>query len=50
MYLNFNSHHPLIHKRGVIFGLIEKILRIADPKFQQKNLEFILYGSYTSLA
>jgi len=37
-FLNFYSHHPLNHKKGVIFGLTDKILKISHPKFQQKNL------------
>lgn len=36
--LNFHSHHPLSHKWGVIFGLINRILRISDSCFQKKNL------------
>jgi len=27
-YLNFHSHHPMSHKRGIIFGLVDKILNI----------------------
>ncbi|KYQ51389.1 hypothetical protein ALC60_09555, partial [Trachymyrmex zeteki] len=37
-FLNFNSHHPLYHKRGVIYSLVDKIIRLCHPRFQQNNL------------
>jgi len=37
-FLNFYSNHPLSHKKGVIYGLTDKILKVSHPKFQQKNL------------
>ncbi|KYQ57302.1 hypothetical protein ALC60_03737 [Trachymyrmex zeteki] len=37
-FLNFNSYYPLCHKRGVIYGLVDKIIRICHPRFQQNNL------------
>jgi len=36
-FLNFYSNHPLNHKKGVIYGLTDKILKVSHPKFQQKN-------------
>jgi len=49
-YLSFYSHHPLNHKRGVIFGLTDKILNISHPKFQQKNfiecIKLLLINGY----
>jgi len=36
-YLNYYSHHPLNHKKGVIFGLTDKIINLSHPKFHQKN-------------
>ena len=36
--LNFHSHHPLCHKRGVIYGVVDKIFCLCHPKFQQNNL------------
>jgi len=36
-YLNYHSHHPLIHKKGLIFGLTDKIINLSHPKFHQKN-------------
>jgi len=41
-YLSFYSNHPLIHKRGVIFSLIDKVLLLSNPIFQQKNLNIII--------
>ncbi|KAG5345406.1 DHGL dehydrogenase, partial [Acromyrmex heyeri] len=37
-FLNFYSHHPLCHKRGVIYGVVDKIFWLCHPKFQQNNL------------
>jgi len=36
-YLNYHCHHPLNHKKGVIFGLMDKIINISHPRFHQKN-------------
>jgi len=36
-YLNYYSHHPIAHKKGVIFGLTDKILNLSHPRFQQKK-------------
>ncbi|KYM83920.1 hypothetical protein ALC53_05682 [Atta colombica] len=37
-FLNFNSHHPVCHKRGVIYGFIDRIVRFCHPRFQKNNL------------
>jgi len=37
-YLNFHSHHPMSHKRGIIFGMVDKIILLSHPRFHQKNL------------
>ncbi|KYN05244.1 hypothetical protein ALC62_03848 [Cyphomyrmex costatus] len=37
-FLNFHSHHPLCHKRGVIYSIVDKIIRLCHPKFQNNNL------------
>jgi len=36
-FLNFHSHHPITHKRGVVIGLTDKILKLTHPKFHLKN-------------
>jgi len=40
-YLNYYSHHPTNHKKGVIFGLTDKIINLSHPRFpseiHQKN-------------
>jgi len=38
-YLNFLSNHPLEHKRGVIFCLLDRVLQLSHPRFHTKNLE-----------
>lgn len=41
-YLHFLSNNPITHKRGVICGLVDKIIRLSHPRFQQKNFEYII--------
>jgi len=36
-FLNFYSHHPITHKRGVVIGLTDKILKLTHPKYYSKN-------------
>jgi len=49
-YLNFNSQHPISQKRGLIYGIVDKIIKLSDPKFHQKNIkyaiEILLKNSY----
>ena len=41
-FLNFNSHHPLMHKKGVILGLVDKILNLSHPSFHEHNFDHII--------
>jgi len=41
-YLNYQSHHPLNHKEGVIFGLTDKIIDLSHPRFHVKNFSINL--------
>jgi hypothetical protein len=41
-YLNFFSHHPLCHKKGVIFGMVDKLILLSHPQFHQKNFTFLV--------
>jgi len=41
-YLNFDSHHPVSQKRSVIFGLVDKVLKLSDFEFQQNNFKRII--------
>jgi len=36
-YLNYRSHHPLNHKKGIIYGLTDKIINLSHPRFHEKN-------------
>ena len=40
--LNFLSHHPLTHKKGVIMGMVDRVLWLSHPKFHQDNLTKII--------
>jgi len=35
--LNFHSQQPITHKKGVVISLIDKVLSLSHPDFQQKN-------------
>ncbi|KYN50572.1 hypothetical protein ALC57_07139, partial [Trachymyrmex cornetzi] len=37
-FLNFLSNHPLCHKKGVIFSLIDRIIYLSHPNFHTLNI------------
>ena len=41
-YLNFDSWHPVCHKRGTILSLIDRAFLLTNPKYHQKNIEFVV--------
>src|SRR5580765_2025169 len=41
-FLNYFSQHPLCQKRGVIFGLVDRVFRLSHPQFHNKNLSLII--------
>jgi len=41
-FLSFHSSHPLCHKIGMIYGLIDRAFLLSHPRFHQKNIEFII--------
>jgi len=41
-YLHYYSGHPICHKVGTIYGLIDRALLLSHPIFQQKNLEYVI--------
>jgi len=49
-FLNFNSGHFLIHKKGVIIGLVDKIFKLSHCRYHTENLvsviNFLLHNSY----
>jgi len=38
-YINFHFQHPLSHKKGIVYDLIDRILSLSHPKFHKKNLK-----------
>jgi len=40
-YLSYFSSHPLCHKFGTIYGLVDRAILLSSPTFQQKNLEYV---------
>ena len=41
-YLNFFAHHPLCQKKGIIFGMVDRIILLLHPQFHQKNFVFLI--------
>ncbi|KYN28332.1 hypothetical protein ALC57_02245 [Trachymyrmex cornetzi] len=37
-YLNFYSNHPMIHKKGIVFSLLDRIIYLSHPSFHTKNI------------
>ena len=37
-FLNFQSHHPFTHKKGVIFNLVDRAILLSEPKFHKQNI------------
>ena len=40
-YLNFNSHHPLNNKIAIIYGLVDRAIKLSHKSFQKQNILFI---------
>jgi len=38
-FLSFYSHHPICHKVGTIYGLIDHAILLSHPSFHQKNIK-----------
>ena len=41
-FLNFESHHPLCHKRGTAIGLFDRAILLSHPDFHKKNLSLVI--------
>jgi len=41
-FLSFFSKHPMCHKIGTIYNLVDRALLLSHPSFHQKNLELIV--------
>jgi len=41
-FLSFLSKHPMCHKIGIIYNLVDRALLLSHPSFHQKNLELIV--------
>lgn len=41
-FLSFYSKHPLCHKIGTIYNLVDRAILLSHPRFQQKNLEICI--------
>jgi len=40
--LNFLSQHPITQKRGVIISMVDRAFLLSHPKYQEKNLKYII--------
>jgi len=41
-YLNFYSQHPTAQKKNIIMCVVDKIVQLSHPRFQQRNLEDVI--------
>jgi len=41
-YLSFYSNHPISHKIGIIYSLVERAIKLSHPSFHKKNLELCI--------
>jgi len=41
-FLNFYSHHPFNHKRGTMYSLIDRVIRLSHPEFHENNFDYII--------
>jgi len=41
-FLSFYSNHPICHKIGTIFNLIDRAILLSHPKHHQKNIELCI--------
>jgi hypothetical protein len=41
-YLSFHSNHPLCHKIGTIYSLIDRAILLSNPIFHRKNIIFCI--------
>jgi len=40
-FLSFYSH-PFNHKRGTMYSLIDRVIRLSHPEFQKNNFDYII--------
>jgi len=49
-FINFHSNHPVAHKKGIIYGMVDRVLKLSDPVFHNNNIttiiETLLKNSY----
>jgi len=41
-FLNYYSHHLFTHKRGTMYSLIDKVIRLFHPLFHKKNFDHVI--------
>jgi len=41
-FLSFHSSHPLCHKIGMIYGLVDRAFLLSHPSFHKKNIRYVI--------
>ena len=39
--MNYKSHHPIEHKKAIVFNLVDKCIKLSDDNFHTDNLNLI---------
>ena len=42
-YIHFLSHHPIAQKRAIVYGLVDKCMKLSDRSFHKCNLDRITF-------
>jgi len=41
-FLNYYSHHPFTQKRGTMYSLIDRVIRLSHPLFHKENFDHVI--------
>lgn len=40
-YISYDSHHPIQQKKAIVYGLVDKAIKLSDKRFHHKNLDLV---------
>ena len=39
-FLNYNSNHPIYHKIGIVYNLVDRAIKLSEDNFHDSNIKF----------